>query len=397
MTTPMPNGAPFVIFDCAVANAVERRLFGAEMERSGADSVEHISESSAVYQALGGTLVLRNLPDLSDRLQVRLARILRDGEVLVIATGKVQVRPVDLRPIAVLEPVEDDRVNAELRRRLSQTTITMPPLRERREDLPALVRYLLMDICGGLNLPPKRASSQAIALMAALPWRGNLQELEGLLRVLVLKVQAADSSVGRARERPTRRRAVEHHLRRLVEAGTRALRARVCGVRAGAAQRPDDRRGQDARDPADELVSEGAPAGGQAAARREVFLVRLSPASISHFPLRTNQMKRFLAVTVVAALLALTPVSPGRAQAQLIGVITGTAAGPAGPLAGVTVNVMNAAGQIVGTTVTTTAGTFSVSGLAAGTFSVNVVSATGAVLSTSTATLAAGAMTACAH
>ena len=108
-------------------------------------------------------------------------------------------------------------------------------------------------------------------------------------------------------------------------------------------------------------------------------------------------MKRFLAVTVVAALLALTPVSPGRAQAQLIGVITGTAAGPAGPLAGVTVNVMNAAGQIVGTTVTTTAGTFSVSGLAAGTFSVNVVSATGAVLSTSTATLAAGAMTACAH
>ncbi|PYR80139.1 MAG: hypothetical protein DMF87_09715 [Acidobacteria bacterium] len=189
MNTPMPNGAPFVIFDCAVANAVERRLFGAEMERSGADSVEHISESSAVYQALGGTLVLRNLPDLSGRLQVRLARILRDGEVLVIATGKVQVRPVDLRPIAVLEPVEDDRVNAELRRRLSQTTITMPPLRERREDLPALVRYLLMDICGGLNLPPKRASSQAIALMAALPWRGNLQELEGLLRVLVLKVQ----------------------------------------------------------------------------------------------------------------------------------------------------------------------------------------------------------------
>ena len=188
MKTTAPNGAPFVVFDCAVANAVERRLFGAETQRSGGtDAVESIGESSAVYQALGGTLVLKNLPELPGRLQSRLARILRDGEVVITSTG--QARRVDLRPIVVLEPLEDDRVNAELRRRLSQTTITMPPLRERREDMPALIRHLLMDICAGLNLPSKRASSQAIGLLAALPWRGNLQELEGMLRMLVLKAQ----------------------------------------------------------------------------------------------------------------------------------------------------------------------------------------------------------------
>jgi two-component system nitrogen regulation response regulator NtrX len=83
--------------------------------------------------------------------------------------------------------VDDERVNAELRRHLFGVTIAMPPLRERREDLPALVRYLLADICRGLHVPPKRASKQAISLLSALPWPGNLQQLEGLLRVLVLK------------------------------------------------------------------------------------------------------------------------------------------------------------------------------------------------------------------
>jgi DNA-binding NtrC family response regulator len=186
MRTTTPNGTPFVVFDCAITSAVERRLFGTEGERTGPDAVEQVDESSALYQALGGTLVLKNLPDLPGRLQARFARILRDGEVFVVSAA--QLRRVDLRPVAVIEPLEDDRVNPELHRRLSHTTITMPPLRERREDLPMLIRHLLSDICAGLNLPAKRASSQAIALLAALPWRGNVHELDGLLRTLVLKV-----------------------------------------------------------------------------------------------------------------------------------------------------------------------------------------------------------------
>ena len=104
-------------------------------------------------------------------------------------------------------------------------------------------------------------------------------------------------------------------------------------------------------------------------------------------------MKRVVVVAMsVAVLFSQAPLEAG--QAQAIGLIAGSASGPAGPLAGVTVNVVNAAGQVVGSAVTSAAGSFSVTGLAAGTFSVNVVSATGAVLSTSTASLAAGAMTA---
>jgi two-component system nitrogen regulation response regulator NtrX len=187
LETPTPNGTPFVLFDCAVANAVERRLFGSDADRPWPEALEQVGDTSALSEALGGTLVLENLCDLPSRLQMRLARILRDGEVRVAATEKPQ--RVDLRPIALIDANDDERVNPDLRRQLSQTVITMPPLRERREDLPALIRLQLNDICGGLNLPAKRASKQAVALLSALPWPGNLPELDGLLRMLVLKVR----------------------------------------------------------------------------------------------------------------------------------------------------------------------------------------------------------------
>jgi DNA-binding NtrC family response regulator len=183
--TTAPNGTPFVVFDCAVANGVARRLFGSDVERPGPEALEQVGDTSALCEALGGTLVLDNLAHLPSRLQLRLARILRDGEVRVAAMEK-PVR-VALRPIALIEPTDDEGVIPDLRRQLSQTIISIPPLRERREDLPALIRLQLADICAGLNLPPKRASRQAVALLSALPWPGNLQELDGLLRVLVLK------------------------------------------------------------------------------------------------------------------------------------------------------------------------------------------------------------------
>ena len=101
-------------------------------------------------------------------------------------------------------------------------------------------------------------------------------------------------------------------------------------------------------------------------------------------------MKRILGVVVILAVaFAHVPVF-----ALAPGVITGTVTGNAGPLSGVTVQVLNAAGHIVGTAATTATGSFRAVDLAAGTFSVNVVGASGAVLSTATATLAAGAMTA---
>jgi two-component system nitrogen regulation response regulator NtrX len=122
------------------------------------------------------------------RHQVRLARILRDDEVMVrTADGRQQLMRVNIRPIATHDAGTGADLIPDLMRKLAQTRIALPPLRERREDIPALVRYLLVDICAELSLPIKTASSQAVELLAALPWRGNVRELRDLLRVVVLK------------------------------------------------------------------------------------------------------------------------------------------------------------------------------------------------------------------
>ena len=105
-------------------------------------------------------------------------------------------------------------------------------------------------------------------------------------------------------------------------------------------------------------------------------------------------MKRTLALALAVALtLGTTPSFVG-AQAQAIGVIAGTASGPSGALAGATVQLLNSAGQIVGSVVANAEGFFSFGALQAGQFTVQVLSTSGVVIGTSTATLAAGAMSA---
>jgi DNA-binding NtrC family response regulator len=183
-----PNGRPFVSIDCANRDGFEGRLFGTELAGAG-DDVERIAEGSLLHASLGGTLVLRQAPEMPARLQVRLARILRDGEVrLTRAGGETSVVEVPLRPMATADRVGGRSLVPDLMERLSRTVIDVPPLRSRRDDMPGLVRCLLTDLCALAEVEPKTASRQAIDLLTALPWRGNVRELEGLLRALVSKV-----------------------------------------------------------------------------------------------------------------------------------------------------------------------------------------------------------------
>jgi hypothetical protein len=103
-------------------------------------------------------------------------------------------------------------------------------------------------------------------------------------------------------------------------------------------------------------------------------------------------MKRSLALTLA---FALTVVQFASISAQLVGagIITGTISGPSGPLAGITVQVLDGTGTIAGSAVTTEAGAFSITGLGPGTFTVQAVGANGAIIGASTATLVEGAMT----
>ena len=191
----VPNGQPFVVVDCATTQNLEHRFFGSQpkAQEPGALDTEHITEGCALHEALSGTLIIRHLTEMPGRVQARLARILRDKEVVVESRqGQLLNTPAIFRPIATItvrpEGNVEDQLLPELRERLAQTVITIPPLRDRREDLPAIIRVLLVNHSISLALPTRTASSQATALLSALPWRGNLDELGGLLKALVLKV-----------------------------------------------------------------------------------------------------------------------------------------------------------------------------------------------------------------
>jgi two-component system nitrogen regulation response regulator NtrX len=186
-----PGGA-FVAVDCAAfdADELEARLFGAAQPASGdaERSLERVSRGSFVDRARGGTLYLQNVADASARVQARLARLLRDREAMVAETG--ESTGFDVRPIAGVDPGVDDtvregRVREDLFRRLSVLQIEVPPLRNRRADIPPLANYFVREICARLVVPPKALSRPALSLIAALPWRGNAVELRAMLESVV--------------------------------------------------------------------------------------------------------------------------------------------------------------------------------------------------------------------
>jgi len=187
----------FVPVDCAAfdGDELEAELFGPAARgphSDGAAGLERVSRQGLLHHARGGTIYLQSVAEAPTRVQVRLARLLRDREAIVTETGDTV--PFDVRPVAGVDPgfdaaVQDGRVRAELFRRLSVIRIDMPALRNRREDIPALANYFLREICGSQRVPPKTLSRSALSLLSALPWRGNAAELRQLLQSVVTGMQ----------------------------------------------------------------------------------------------------------------------------------------------------------------------------------------------------------------
>ena len=185
------GGGPFVALNCAAHDAedLDVELFGAAARSNGnGHGLEPVSRQSRLFDSLGGTLYLQNVAEAPTRVQARLARLLRDREAVLAETG--DAIGFDIRPMAGVDSdfdgaVQEGRVREDLFRRLSVIRIDMPPLRNRREDIPALANYFLREICATLRVPPKTLSRPALSLIAALPWRGNAVELRTLLETVV--------------------------------------------------------------------------------------------------------------------------------------------------------------------------------------------------------------------
>jgi DNA-binding NtrC family response regulator len=188
----------FVTVNCAVYDTgeLDAELFGVAQSQKSEDpasrGLERVGRRGRLYQARGGTIYIQNVVEAPSRVQARLARLLRDREAVLAETG--EPIGIDVRPIAGVDPdfdaaVQEGRVRDDLFRRLSVIRIDMPPLRGRREDVPALANHFLREICASLRLPPKTLSRPALSLIAALPWRGNATELRTLLNAVVVGLQ----------------------------------------------------------------------------------------------------------------------------------------------------------------------------------------------------------------
>ena len=181
-------GAPLVEVDCADGDPadVEAALFGPPAARRSRRSqvLESVSATCAVTAATGGTLYLAQASDLPAAAQARLARILRDGEMLIESTAErcaLGVRVIAGCTPTIESEVEQGGFRADLYRRLSTMRLDVPPLRLRPEDIPAIARLVMERIALARGCAARGFTKAALALLSALPWPRNIEELAGVL------------------------------------------------------------------------------------------------------------------------------------------------------------------------------------------------------------------------
>jgi two-component system nitrogen regulation response regulator NtrX len=180
---------PFVKVNCAAIpeELIESELFGHE---KGAFTGATGRQQGKFVQADGGTIFLDEIGDMSARTQAKVLRVLEGGEVEPVGLAKT-VR-VDVRVIAATNkdlPVEirEGRFREDLFFRLNVVPIASPPLRDRREDIPALVAHFVEAFCADNNYRRRSFSPEAMVRMQARPWRGNIRELRNFVeRILIM-------------------------------------------------------------------------------------------------------------------------------------------------------------------------------------------------------------------
>lgn len=180
---------PFVAVNCAALSdhLLESELFGHE---KGAFTGAHQQKKGLLEIAQGGTLFLDEIGDMKPALQAKLLRVLQDREFDRV--GGTQPIKVDIRVIAATNQdlssaIADGRFRNDLYFRLNVISLMIPPLRERREDIPALVTFFVARYARELKRPRMSIHPKAIAAVQHYGWPGNVRELANIIeRAVVL-------------------------------------------------------------------------------------------------------------------------------------------------------------------------------------------------------------------
>jgi two-component system response regulator HupR/HoxA len=179
---------PFVSENCAALpdSLLESELFGYV---KGAFTGAYKNKKGLFEQASGGTLFLDEIGDMSPEMQKKLLRVLQEGEVRPV--GSDQRIPVDVRLVAASHRDLDAMVRAgqfreDLFYRIQVLPVRLPPLRERREDIPRLVEHLLARAAREAGKDSPLVGQEVMAALVAYDWPGNVRELENEMRRLVV-------------------------------------------------------------------------------------------------------------------------------------------------------------------------------------------------------------------
>jgi two-component system nitrogen regulation response regulator NtrX len=183
------QGQRFVQVNCAAIpeELIESELFGHEKGSFTGATEKQIGKFE---QADRGTIFLDEVGDMSQKTQAKVLRVLQEQEVERL--GSARTIKVDVRVIAATnknleEAIERGEFREDLFFRLNVIPITVPPLRERREDIPPLVQHFAKLTCEEHNLKPRRFDAGAMEALQRHRWRGNIRELRNLIeRVMIM-------------------------------------------------------------------------------------------------------------------------------------------------------------------------------------------------------------------
>ncbi len=195
----------FEVMNCSVMaeNLMESALFGhAQGAFSGADS----DQKGLFELASGGTLVLDEIADMPVRLQVKLRRVIEERQIR--AVGSTKPMNVDCRLISIthkdlMNMVSEAKFREDIYYRLSETVLHVPPLSQRREDVPLLIGHMLGNIASQNGTEQKVYAPEAMELLVGCDWPGNVRQLFNIVRqtaerssTAVISAQVVETTLG---------------------------------------------------------------------------------------------------------------------------------------------------------------------------------------------------------
>ena len=185
--SPRANG-PFVEVNCAAipSELIESQLFGHE---KGAFTSAIKQRKGDFEAAHGGTLFMDEIGDMSLSAQAKVLRALQENKIVRVG-GEKEI-PIDVRVIAATnkdlsEEIKHERFREDLFHRIAVIIINVPPLRERKEDIPLLVEHFSKEICSSYGKPQKVFTAGAIEKLQSFDWPGNIRELRNVVERLII-------------------------------------------------------------------------------------------------------------------------------------------------------------------------------------------------------------------